>query len=116
MALHPLDPIIVVGTVGRLPSEIAVSGLVLLLAELIVWDGNGGTQTDHAKGSTLTTFKYHRTNSILSNHPKRSSITRSVVAASWGCPDRSPYHHHHQRLPVAEPLTNNVSPLPLWRT
>ena len=73
--MHPVDwPMIVVRTVGQIPSEITIRRLVLLLAELIVRHDGDGAQADHAKGSTLTrvslaSFKYHRMNSILTNHP-----------------------------------------------
>ena len=47
---------IVVRTVGQIPSEITIRRLVLLLAELIVV-GHGGEQ-DHANGSRLTSFAF----------------------------------------------------------
>jgi hypothetical protein len=61
---------IVVRTVGQIPSKIAVGGPVLLLAELIVL-GNGSEQ-DHANGSRLTSFAFASVKSHLinlSNHP-----------------------------------------------
>ena len=56
MAAHGVDwPLIVVRAVRQIPSEIAVGGPVLLLAELIVWGGSDGKQDD-ANGSRLTSF------------------------------------------------------------
>jgi hypothetical protein len=77
---------IVVWAVGHIPGKIAVGGLVLLLAELIVV-GRGGDQ-DHAKGSRLTSFacasvKSHSQNPFEYHaiSAKRGSIAQVVDLA-----------------------------------